>query len=254
MGRRWRARWRPGEREWWWRGLGVVDGYGWRGERGARRGVWGSGSGSGWPYAIGLPRRQPHTLPVESGRRRSRARLYPEPPIATGGVQPVASLCWQGVRERRTTSLRLVPGRHAGIHLAGALSRCIRSPSRLCRFSPVLAPAAGFALCPGSACLLVFHGSAACWLFGRGVCWWVSGGSCPACRIFAGGVVCLVGWWSGAWFIGRACPCTAVAWATALCGSVLPYHPVLTCHLLALTQDAGIGHVYFIRMAEGAAL
>ena len=24
MGRRWRARWRPGEREWWWRGLGVV--------------------------------------------------------------------------------------------------------------------------------------------------------------------------------------------------------------------------------------
>ena len=43
MGRRWRARWRPGEREWWWRGLGVVDGYGWRGERGARRGVWGEG-------------------------------------------------------------------------------------------------------------------------------------------------------------------------------------------------------------------
>ena len=43
MGRRWRARWRPGEREWWWRGLGVVDGYGRRGERGARRGVWGEG-------------------------------------------------------------------------------------------------------------------------------------------------------------------------------------------------------------------
>ena len=32
-----------GEREWWWRGLGVVDGYGRRGERGARRGVWGEG-------------------------------------------------------------------------------------------------------------------------------------------------------------------------------------------------------------------
>ena len=63
-----------------------------------REGGKGSGSGSGWPYAIGLPRRQPHALPVESGRRRSRARLYPEPPIATGGVQPVASLCWQGVR------------------------------------------------------------------------------------------------------------------------------------------------------------
>ena len=63
-----------------------------------REGGGGSGSGSGWPYAIGLPRRQPHALPVESGRRRSRARLYPEPPIATGGVQPVASLCWQGVR------------------------------------------------------------------------------------------------------------------------------------------------------------
>ena len=43
MGRRWRAQWRPGEREWWWRGLGVVDGYGRRGERGARRGVWGEG-------------------------------------------------------------------------------------------------------------------------------------------------------------------------------------------------------------------
>ena len=43
MGRRWRAWWRPGEREWWWRGLGVVDGYGRRGERGAWRGVWGEG-------------------------------------------------------------------------------------------------------------------------------------------------------------------------------------------------------------------
>ena len=43
MGRRWRAWWRPGEREWWWRGLGVVDGYGRRGERGARRGLWGEG-------------------------------------------------------------------------------------------------------------------------------------------------------------------------------------------------------------------
>ena len=43
MGRRWRPRWRPGERDWWWRGLGVVDGYGRRGERGARRGVGGEG-------------------------------------------------------------------------------------------------------------------------------------------------------------------------------------------------------------------
>ena len=43
MGRRWRAWWRPGERERWWRGLGVVDGYGRRGERGARRGLWGEG-------------------------------------------------------------------------------------------------------------------------------------------------------------------------------------------------------------------
>ena len=43
MGRRWRAWWRPGERELWWRGLGVVDGYGRRGERGARRGLWGEG-------------------------------------------------------------------------------------------------------------------------------------------------------------------------------------------------------------------
>ena len=43
IGRRWRAWWRPGEREWWWRGLGVVDGYGRRGEPGARRGLWGEG-------------------------------------------------------------------------------------------------------------------------------------------------------------------------------------------------------------------
>ena len=43
MGLRWRAWWRPGEREWWWRGLGVVDGYGRRGGRGARRGLWGEG-------------------------------------------------------------------------------------------------------------------------------------------------------------------------------------------------------------------
>ena len=43
MGRRWRAWWRLGERESWWRQLGVVDGYGRRGERGARRGLWGEG-------------------------------------------------------------------------------------------------------------------------------------------------------------------------------------------------------------------
>ena len=43
MGRRWRAWRRLGELEWWWRGLGVVDGYGRRGERGARWGLWGEG-------------------------------------------------------------------------------------------------------------------------------------------------------------------------------------------------------------------
>ena len=43
MGRRWRAWWRQGEREWWWRGLGVVDGYGRRGERGAWQGLSGEG-------------------------------------------------------------------------------------------------------------------------------------------------------------------------------------------------------------------
>ena len=43
MGRRWRAWWRPEEREWWWRGLGVVDGYGQQGERGAWRGLWEEG-------------------------------------------------------------------------------------------------------------------------------------------------------------------------------------------------------------------
>ena len=43
MGRQWRAWWFPGEREWWWRGLGVVDRYGRRGERGARWGAWGEG-------------------------------------------------------------------------------------------------------------------------------------------------------------------------------------------------------------------
>ena len=43
VGRRWRAWWRLGEREWWWQGLGVVHGYGRRGERGAWRGLWGEG-------------------------------------------------------------------------------------------------------------------------------------------------------------------------------------------------------------------
>ena len=43
MGRRWRAWRRLGEREWWWQGLGVVDGYGRRGERGAWWGLWGEG-------------------------------------------------------------------------------------------------------------------------------------------------------------------------------------------------------------------
>ena len=48
MGRRWRARGRLGEREWWWCGLGMVDGYGWRGERGARRGLWEEGELEVW--------------------------------------------------------------------------------------------------------------------------------------------------------------------------------------------------------------
>ena len=43
MRRRWRAWWHLGEREWWWRGLGVVDGYGQWGVRGARWGLWGEG-------------------------------------------------------------------------------------------------------------------------------------------------------------------------------------------------------------------
>ena len=41
--RRWRALRRLGERERRWRGLGVEDGYGRRGEREARRGSWGEG-------------------------------------------------------------------------------------------------------------------------------------------------------------------------------------------------------------------
>ena len=43
LGRQWRAWWRLGEREWWWRRLGVVDGYGRRGEQGAQRGLCGEG-------------------------------------------------------------------------------------------------------------------------------------------------------------------------------------------------------------------
>ena len=43
MGLRWRAWWRLGEREWGRWGLGQVDGYGWRGVREARRGLWGEG-------------------------------------------------------------------------------------------------------------------------------------------------------------------------------------------------------------------
>ena len=41
--RRWRARWRLGERVRLWRGLGLEDGYGRRGEREARWGPWGEG-------------------------------------------------------------------------------------------------------------------------------------------------------------------------------------------------------------------
>ena len=50
VGRRWRAWWRLGEREWWWPGLGVVDGYG-GGNREPGRGPWGEGEvdvGRGW--------------------------------------------------------------------------------------------------------------------------------------------------------------------------------------------------------------
>ena len=43
MGRRWRAWWPLGQREWWWRGLGVVGGYGRWGQQGARRALWGEG-------------------------------------------------------------------------------------------------------------------------------------------------------------------------------------------------------------------
>ena len=43
MGRRWRALRRLGERERWWRGLGVEDGYGLLGEWGAWWGPWGEG-------------------------------------------------------------------------------------------------------------------------------------------------------------------------------------------------------------------
>ena len=41
--RRWRGWWRLGEREGWWRGLGVEDGYGRRGEQEAQLGLWGEG-------------------------------------------------------------------------------------------------------------------------------------------------------------------------------------------------------------------
>ena len=51
MGRRWRAWWRLGEQEWWWWVLGVVDGYGRRGERGAWWGLWGEGEvDAGWRW------------------------------------------------------------------------------------------------------------------------------------------------------------------------------------------------------------
>ena len=43
MGRRWRAWRRLGERDWWWRGLGVVDAYRWQGEQGAWWDLWGKG-------------------------------------------------------------------------------------------------------------------------------------------------------------------------------------------------------------------
>ena len=43
MGRRWRAWRRPGERERRWRGLGVEEAYGRRGERDARCCSWGQG-------------------------------------------------------------------------------------------------------------------------------------------------------------------------------------------------------------------
>ena len=60
MGRRWRACRRPGEQERRWRGLGVEDGSGQRGEREALWGLWGEGEvdmGRRWRvWAPGLAR------------------------------------------------------------------------------------------------------------------------------------------------------------------------------------------------------
>ena len=62
MGRRWR--------EWWWRGLGLADGYGRQGERGARWGLWGEGEvGVGRWWRLGERERQ------ERGPGGSRWRL-----------------------------------------------------------------------------------------------------------------------------------------------------------------------------------
>ena len=85
MGRRWRARWRPGERVWWWRGLGVVDEYGRRGERGARRGVWGAAP----PGATTTPRDPAPVAPAPPGTTTSAtAAPCPPPPPPTAQARP----------------------------------------------------------------------------------------------------------------------------------------------------------------------
>ena len=65
MGRRWRAWRRLGERERWWRGLGVVDGYRRRGERAARWGLRGEGE-------VDVGRRWRAWLPPGEWERRER--------------------------------------------------------------------------------------------------------------------------------------------------------------------------------------
>ena len=79
MGRQWRALQRPGERELRWRGLGVEDAYGRRGEREARCCSWGEGDvdmGRQWRAwrRLGERERRRRGLGVEDvyGRREER--------------------------------------------------------------------------------------------------------------------------------------------------------------------------------------
>ena len=95
MGRRWR--------EWWWRGLGVVDGYGRRGEWGARWGLWGEGEvdvGRRWRAwrRRGERERWWRGLGVAYGRRGEREALRGS--WREGGVDMGRQ--WRlGERERR---------------------------------------------------------------------------------------------------------------------------------------------------------